>query len=80
MNYLGKSDRRQQLDSLLSSYNLGGVNFTTQTDKTSKTVIDNIYIHITKNYTINPVINGLSNHDAQLITIYDIMLSGSVCS
>jgi hypothetical protein len=54
INYLENCDRRQQLDALLSTYNLiGMVNFPTQIVKDSRTAIDNIYIHKTRNYTIN---------------------------
>jgi hypothetical protein len=42
--------------------------------------IDNIYIHKTRNYTINTVINGLSDHDAQMIITDSIMSSGQVCN
>jgi hypothetical protein len=37
----------------------------------STTAIDNIFIDISRvgNYTITPVLNGLSDHDAQLLTI-----------
>jgi hypothetical protein len=48
------------------------VNFPTRIVKNSKTAIDNIYINKTRNYTINPIINGLSDHDAQVIIIDNI--------
>jgi len=32
-------------------------------------MIDNIFIDVSRNYTIEPYINGLSDHDAQVITI-----------
>ena len=32
-------------------------------------MIDNIFIDVSGNYTIEPYINGLSDHDAQVITI-----------
>jgi hypothetical protein len=56
------------------------VYFPTRIVKGSRTAIDNIYIHKTRNYTINPVINGLSDHDAQMILISDIISPGQVCS
>jgi hypothetical protein len=78
---LRKSDRQQYLDTLLSTYNLvGTVNFPTRIDKNSKTATDNVCIHVTGIYTINPIMNGLSDHDAQTIMNYDIMTSGSFCS
>jgi hypothetical protein len=58
INYLENCDRRQQLDAFLSTYNLmGTVNFRTGIVKDSRKAVDNIYIHKTRNYTINPVIN-----------------------
>jgi hypothetical protein len=80
MNYLEKSDRQHYLDTLLSTYNLEGtVNFPTRIDKNSKTAIDNVCIHL-EFYTINPIMNGQSDHHAQTIMICDIMTSGSICS
>lgn len=47
INYLENCDRRQQLDTLLSTFNLTGtVNFPTRCVKNSRTAIDNIYISI----------------------------------
>jgi hypothetical protein len=81
INYLENCDTRQQLDAFLSTFNLiGMVNFPTQIVKDSRTAIDNIYIHKTRNYTINPVINGLSDHDAQMITMDSIMQFGQACN
>jgi hypothetical protein len=39
-----------------------------------------IYTSIRRNYTINLVINGLSDHDAQMILISNIKSPGQVCS
>jgi hypothetical protein len=52
------------------------VYFPTRIQKNSATAIDNIFIDTSKfdNYVILPKINGLSDHDAQLITINDIHL------
>jgi hypothetical protein len=81
INYLENCDRRQQLDALLSTYNLiGTVNFPTRIVKESRTAIDNIYIRKTRNYTIISVINGPEDHDAQVILISNILLLGQVCS
>ena len=55
------------------TYNLTStVNFPTRIQKNSATAIDNIFIDTSKmgNYTISPIINGLSDHDAQFITLY----------
>jgi hypothetical protein len=65
INYLEKCDRRQQLNVLLSSCNLMEAdNFPTGIVNDSRTVFGNIYTHKTRSYTINPVMNGLSDHDA----------------
>jgi hypothetical protein len=46
--------------------------------KASTTAIDNIFITRTKNYIINPHINGLSDHEAQIIMIENIVLTKQV--
>jgi hypothetical protein len=56
------------------------VNFPTQIVKDSRTTIKNIYIHKTRNYTSNPVINGLSDHVAQIMIIDSIKSYGQVCN
>ena len=40
-------------------------------------MIDNIFIDNGRNYTIKPCINGLSDHDAQLVTLKNYSLSTS---
>jgi hypothetical protein len=52
------------------------VNFTTRFQKNLATATDNIFIDIDRknNYSICTVINGLSNHDSQLITLNTISL------
>jgi hypothetical protein len=48
------------------------VNFPTRIQKNSTTAIDNIFIDTFKtgNYSVSPIINGLSDHDAQLISLH----------
>jgi len=76
INYLENCNKRQQLDALLQTYNLiGTVSFPTCKSKASSTAIDNIFITRTKNYIINPRINGLSNHEAQTIMIENTVLT-----
>jgi len=41
----------------------------------STTTIDNIFITRIKNYIINPHINRLSDHEAQIIVIENIVLT-----
>jgi len=74
INYLENCNKRQQLDSLLQTYNLiGTVSFPTHKSKASTNAIDNIFITSTKNYNINPHINGLSDHEAQIITVENMV-------
>jgi hypothetical protein len=81
INYLENCDKRQQLDVLLGTNNLKGTaNFPTRIVNGSSTAIDNVFIHRSRNYIINPVINELSDHDAQMILISDVMLPRQVCS
>jgi len=46
--------------------------------KASTTAIDNIFITRTKNYIINPHINGLSDHKVQIIMIENIVLTKQI--
>jgi hypothetical protein len=65
-----------QLDTLLKTFNLESiVNFPTRIQGNSATAIDNIFFHIMRreNYSISPIINGLSDHDAQSITLTTII-------
>ena len=51
-------------------YNLiEAVSFPSRKSKASTTAIDNIFITRTKNYNINPHINGLSDLMVQIITV-----------
>ena len=76
INYLDNCNKRQQLDTLLQTYNLiGTVSFPTHRSKASTTATDNIFITRTKNYIINPHTNGLSDHEAQIIVTENIVLT-----
>ena len=72
INYLVDSYKKKQLDSILYSFNLCSiVNFPTRIGPSSLSTIDNVFIdnlYLNK-YDIAPLINGLSDHDAQLMTI-----------
>ena len=60
---------------MLLSYTLySAVHFATGIHNNSNTAIDNILIDKVKyeNYSIHPVVNKLSDHDAQIITINNI--------
>ena len=71
------SRRTYLLESLLASFNLFSmVKFPTRIFKNSSTIIDNIFVNIHKfDFSVYPFINGLSNHDAQIIAFTDIFIS-----
>jgi hypothetical protein len=57
---------------MLQTYNLTAiVHFPTRIQGMSSTIIDNIFIDTSKmsTYTVLPLLNGLSDHDAQLLTL-----------
>jgi hypothetical protein len=57
---------------MLLSYNLSAiVHFPTRTKNQPSTAIDNIFINVCRfiNYSVSPLYNGLSDHDAQLLKI-----------
>ena len=73
IDYLVGSDRKSRLEALLKTCNLTSVvNFPTRTHKHSVTATNNIFIDVSKmgNYSICPIINGLSDHDAQSIKLH----------
>ena len=73
IDYLVDSDRKSQLEALLKTYNLiSVVNLQTRTQKNSATAIGNIFIDINKmgNYSICPIINGLSDNGVQSMTLH----------
>jgi len=73
--------KRQQLDALLASFNLiSTVHFLTRALNGAISAIDNIFMDITnKNkYSINPLINGLSDHDGQLIQLNNIRMNTQI--
>jgi len=64
-----------QLDVLLATYNLTStVRFSTRSFNGSVTAIYNIFIDISHSdkYTLGPLINGLSDHDGQIIKLKNI--------
>jgi hypothetical protein len=72
INYLNESKNKNLLDNLLLSYNLTSIiNFLTRVQNTSATAIDNIFINVFQfeSYSVTPIINGVSDHDAQLLII-----------
>ena len=70
INYIERSNNKMRLENLLMTYNLRHtVHFPTRFTDKSVPVIDNIFVDISRNYAIKPLINGLSDHDAQIISI-----------
>jgi hypothetical protein len=68
INYLKNCKKRRQLDALLQTYNLiGTVSLPMHKTNVSSSAIDNVFITRSKNYTISRHINGLSDHEAQII-------------
>ena len=62
---------------MLQTYNLTAiVHFPTRLQGMSSTIIDNIFIDTSKmsTYAVLPFFNGLSDHDAQLLTLKDLNL------
>ena len=74
INYIRVNNKKTQLENLLNMYNLiGTVYFPTRITTTSCSAIDNIFVDKRRKYTIKPHINGLSDHDAQLLTLNDLV-------
>jgi hypothetical protein len=75
INYLNDNYRKQLLDSLTVSYCLySTVQFPIRILDNSYSAVDKIFICKFKkdDYTVYPLVNGLSNHDALIIIIYNI--------
>jgi hypothetical protein len=54
-------------------YNLKStVNFPTRVFNGSSTAVDNIFIDLSRNFSINPLTNGLSDHDTQPLKLENI--------
>jgi len=78
VNYLQDLRNKSLLNSLLASLNLhSAVSFPTRINNKSSTITDNIFIDKLKNpdYSIIPISNGLSDHDAQIILLRNTDLS-----
>ena len=80
INYLDNTKNKWQLDALLASYGLHSIfDFPTRIDNSSSTATDNIFIDKYKNpnFTINSLPNGLSDHDAQFLIMYNLKVQNS---
>jgi hypothetical protein len=77
VNYLNDLTSKHRLDSLLTSYCLAStVKFPTRIHNNSFTAIDNIFINNIKfeNFSIYPFVNGMSDHDAQIIVMHNLSI------
>jgi len=73
INDLTESKEKHELNNILSTYNLVSViNFPVRIKNNSSSTIDNIFLDTTKlrKYTTCPVVNGLSDHDAQMLELH----------
>ena len=71
-NYLHDSNRKKYLSALLTTCNVSHtVDFATRIQNKSSRAIDIIFVDNSRlgSTIISPLINGLSDHDAQLLTI-----------
>jgi len=76
INYVEANNNRKSLNNFLAIYNLiSTANFPTRIVNNSISMIGNIFIDASRNYTIEPYINGLSDHDAQILTIHNIAVT-----
>jgi hypothetical protein len=76
INFLVESGRKHQLEAVLKTYNLMSiVNFPSCIHHNSSSAIDSTMVG---NYSINPVINGLSDHDAQVVTFHSLSLGPQI--
>ena len=72
ITYLSESKEKHELNNILSTYNLISViNFPTRIKNNSSSLIDNIFLDTTKlgKFSTSPVVNGLSDHDAQMLEL-----------
>jgi hypothetical protein len=72
VNYVIDNNRKSQLDAVFHSYSLAGiVKFPTGIGLNSHTTTDIVFIDTSTigKYDLYPLINGLSDHDAQLLIL-----------
>jgi hypothetical protein len=75
INYLLDTNKKKQLNIVLNSFNLySTVHFPTRIKNESSTMIDNIFFDTTQfnNFIVFPILNGLSDHDTQLLLLQDL--------
>jgi len=77
INFMVDTNHKRLLNSLLATFGLyGTVDFPTRIYNNSIMTIDNIFINTANQNSISvyPWINGLSDHDAQIIVLHDIAI------
>jgi hypothetical protein len=77
INFLNNTTHKQLLNSLLATYGLCSiVQFPTRFHNNSVSTTDNIFISTVKynNFIFYPLVNGMSNLDAQIIVLHDIII------
>ena len=82
INYPAENDVRKQLDATLILYYLTSrADFPTRIQNKSNTAIDTNFINTLHyiNFLMTPQLNGLSEYDAQLLTIKEINLAKQTC-
>jgi exonuclease III len=80
INYLHESNTKHLLNSLLASYSLySTLQFPMRIQDNSHTLIDSIFINTYKHeeIVVYPLVNGLSDHDAQVVNISSIPMYDS---
>jgi hypothetical protein len=73
-----ESKEKQEVNNILNSYNLVSViNFPTRVKNNSRSAIDHIFLDTTQfeKYTICSMVNGLSDHSAQILELYVVNLN-----
>jgi hypothetical protein len=76
VNFLENTTHKQLLNSLLASYGLySTMLFPTRIANSSASTINNIFINTVKfnDFIVHSLINGISDHDAQIIALHDII-------
>ena len=77
VNFLENTTHKQLLNSLLATYGLySTIQFPTRIINSSASTIDYIFINTVKfsDLILYPLINGVSDHDAQIIVLHDIII------
>ena len=77
VNYPNDNSRKHLLDTLLVCFSLfSTMKFPTRIFNNSSSLTGNIYINTYRHdFSVHPLTNGLSDHDAQIITLSNIFIS-----